>query len=110
MLFGSIAEEIIGTPVDTLIAANEGMGAFLPTKITALYGKQYYLRVIVSSMSPQQVSITYQVDAIIGPASTQPLLHLRMSHNKLNIFYPSGSIHLYDLLITLPIWLSLLST
>ena len=71
MLFGSIAEEIIGTPVDTLIAANEGMGAFLPTKITALYGKQYDLRVGVSSMSLQQVSITYQVDAIIGPASQQ---------------------------------------
>jgi hypothetical protein len=39
MFFGSIAQEIIGTPVDTLIAANEGLGIFLPTKITALYGK-----------------------------------------------------------------------
>jgi hypothetical protein len=38
MFFGSIAQEIIGTPVDTLIA-NEGLGIFLPTKITALYGK-----------------------------------------------------------------------
>jgi len=105
VLFGSIAEEIIGTPVDTLIAANEGMGILVPTKITALYGKQYDLRVSVSSMSLQQVNITYQVDAIIGAASistsTPPPLHLRMSHKKLNLFLQPGSIYLYDLLITL---------
>ena len=88
VFFGSIAEEIIGCPVDALIAANKGMGVFLPTKITALYGRHYDLRISVSSMSLQQINITYQVDAIIGigniPASTQPPLHLRMSQNKLN--------------------------
>ena len=53
VFFGSTAQEIIGTPVDTLIAANQGVGMFLPRKITALYGKQYDLRVSVSSMSLQ---------------------------------------------------------
>ena len=90
VFFGSTAQEIIGTPVDTLIATNQGVGMFLPRKITALYEKQYDLRVSVSSMSLQQVNITYQVDAIvgIGPISTPtlPLLHSRMSHN-LNLFH-----------------------
>jgi len=39
VFFGSTAQEIIGTPVDTLIAANQGVGMFLPRKITALYEK-----------------------------------------------------------------------
>jgi len=82
VFFGSIAQEIIDTPVGTLIAANEGVGIFLPTKITAIYGKQYELRVSISSMSLQHINITYQVDAIIGmgniPASTPPRLHLAL--------------------------------
>ncbi|XP_039817947.1 uncharacterized protein LOC120680519 isoform X4 [Panicum virgatum] len=82
VFFGSIAQEIIDTPVGTLIAANEGVGIFLPTKITAIYGKQYELRVSISSMSLQHINITYQVDAIIGmgsiPASTPPHLHLAL--------------------------------
>ena len=96
MFFGSIAQEIIDTPVGTLIAANEGVGIFLPTKITAIYGKQYELRVSISSMSLQHINITYQVDAIIGmgniPASTPPRLHLGMLH-KLNLLYKTGSVY-----------------
>ncbi|KAG2546392.1 hypothetical protein PVAP13_9KG030199 [Panicum virgatum] len=81
VFFGSTAQEIIGTPVDTLIATNQGVGMFLPRKITTLYEKKYDLRVSVSSMSLQQVNITYQVDAIVGvgtiSAPTLPLLHSR---------------------------------
>ncbi|RLM61056.1 hypothetical protein C2845_PM14G07060 [Panicum miliaceum] len=54
MFFGSIAQEIIGTPVDTLIAANEGLGIFLPTKITALYGKY-------RSTSPIKLMLLYML-------------------------------------------------
>jgi len=93
VFFGSTAQEIIGTPVDTLIATNQGVGMFLPRKITALYEKQYDLCVSVSSMSLQQVNITYQVDAIVGvgtiSAPTLPLLHSCMSHN-LNLFHQPG--------------------
>ena len=96
VFFGSIAQEIIDTPVGTLIATNEGVGIFLPTKITAIYGKQYELRVSISSMSLQHINITYQVDAIIGmgniPASTPPRLHLGMLH-KLNLLYQTGSVY-----------------
>lgn len=66
VLFGSIAEELIGTPAGTLIASNGGVGTFLPTRITALYGKQYELRVSISSISLQRINIIYQVDAIVG--------------------------------------------
>ena len=96
VFFGSIAQEIIDTPVGTLIAANEGVGIFLPTKITAIYGKQYELHVSISSMSLQHINITYQVDTIIGmgsiPASTPPHLHLGMLH-KLNLLYQTGSVY-----------------
>ncbi|KAK3136357.1 hypothetical protein QOZ80_5BG0432570 [Eleusine coracana subsp. coracana] len=68
VFFGPTTEEIIGAPVDTLIASSSGVGAFLPTKITALYGKVYELRVSVSPGSLQRINITYQVDGVIGLA------------------------------------------
>jgi hypothetical protein len=69
---------------------------FSQQKIIAIYGKQYELRVSISSMSLQHINITYQVDAIIGmgniPASTPPRLHLGMLH-KLNLLYKTGSVY-----------------
>ncbi|CAL4930979.1 unnamed protein product [Urochloa decumbens] len=73
VLFGSTAQEIIGTPVNDLIASSGGLGEFLPPHIRALYGKQYELRISVSSISFQSTSITYQVDTVLGIGNTPPL-------------------------------------
>lgn len=73
VFFGPRAEEIIGCPADTLIGNAHGSGTYIPTRITALYGKYYELRVSVSSMSFQRNDITYQVDSIVGiPVITAP--------------------------------------
>ncbi|GJN22419.1 hypothetical protein PR202_gb09978 [Eleusine coracana subsp. coracana] len=65
VFFGSTAEEIIGIPVAALIASQAGVGAFLPTRITSLYGKVFELRISVSPGSLQRVNITYQVDSVV---------------------------------------------
>lgn len=73
VFFGPRAEEIIGCPVDALIGTAHGTGTYIPTRITALYGKHYELRVSVSSMSFQRNDITYRVDSIVGiPVITAP--------------------------------------
>jgi len=83
VFFGPRAEEIIGCPLDALINDDIGVGAFIPLRIAMLYGKQFELRVSVSSMSLQSASITYQVDAIIGipdmPAPLPASVHERKS-------------------------------
>jgi hypothetical protein len=50
LFFGSIVEEIVGMP-DALIAMDGPTSAFLPTRITAFYGRQFELRVSVSAIS-----------------------------------------------------------
>lgn len=65
VFFGPTAEEIIGVPVAALIASKAGVGAFLPTRITSLYGKTFELRISVSPGSLQRINITYQVDTVL---------------------------------------------
>ena len=72
VLFGSVAQELIGESVDNLIASNSGLGTFLPKRITALYGKEYEVRLSVSPMSMRQEKITYQVERILGVINTAP--------------------------------------
>lgn len=60
-------------PADALIAMDSPTNAFLPTRITALYGRQFELRVSVSAMSLQMIGIIYQVDTAIGAAYMVPL-------------------------------------
>ncbi|CAL5049621.1 unnamed protein product [Urochloa decumbens] len=69
VFFGTIAQEIVGVPVDSLIASEGGTGAFLPTRITSLYGRQFELCISPSQGSLQRTNITYQVDKIVGTAS-----------------------------------------
>ncbi|CAL4932136.1 unnamed protein product [Urochloa decumbens] len=69
VFFGSIAQEIVGVPINSLIATEGGTGAFLPTRITSLYGRQFELCIGPSQGSLQRTSITYQVDSIVGTAS-----------------------------------------
>lgn len=66
VFFGPIAEEIIGVPVETLISTHGSQTAFLPARITSLYGRQFELRISVSPRSLQRQDISYQVDAILG--------------------------------------------
>ncbi|XP_066308314.1 replication protein A 70 kDa DNA-binding subunit D-like [Miscanthus floridulus] len=73
VFFGPIAEEIIGMPVDALIALDGPSNAFLPTRITALYGRQFELRVSVSPMSLQRIGIIYQVDTVLATGDTSSL-------------------------------------
>jgi len=73
VFFGPIAEEIIGMPVDALIAMDGPSSAFLPTRITALYGRQFELRVSVSPMSLQRIGIIYQVDTVLATGDTSSL-------------------------------------
>lgn len=54
VFFGPIAEEIIGTPVETLISTHGNQTTFLPTRITNLYGRQFELRISVSPRSLQR--------------------------------------------------------
>lgn len=61
--------EIVGYPVDTLVNTGGGFGSLIPTRITALYGKQFKIRLSVSShLSKRQkiaikltVSLVFQV-------------------------------------------------
>ncbi|CAD6266111.1 unnamed protein product [Miscanthus lutarioriparius] len=70
VFFGPIAEEIIGMPVDALIAMDGPSSAFLPTRIPALYGRQFELRVSASPMSLQRIGIIYQVDTVLATGDT----------------------------------------
>ncbi|CAL5085458.1 unnamed protein product [Urochloa decumbens] len=69
VFFGSIAQEIVGVPVDNLIASEGGTGAFLPPPITSLYERQFELCISPSQGSLQRTNITYQVDNIVSAAS-----------------------------------------
>jgi hypothetical protein len=73
VFFGPIAEEVVGMPVHALIAMDGPSSAFLPTRITALYGRQFELRVSVSPMSLRRIGIIYQVDTILASGDISSL-------------------------------------
>lgn len=72
VFFGLIAEELIGVPADALISAHGNQAAFLPARITSLYGRHFELCVSVSPRSLQRQDISFQVDTILGVIN-QPL-------------------------------------
>ncbi|XP_062183403.1 replication protein A 70 kDa DNA-binding subunit B-like isoform X6 [Phragmites australis] len=76
VFFGPLAEEIIGIPVDALIASSGGVEGFVPPHITRLYGREFRLRISVSPGALQRPNLSYQVDGIVNVGNlpiTQPL-------------------------------------
>lgn len=80
VLFGNLAEELIGVPVNVLIFSGGGIGAFLPKPITALFGKQFEVRVSVSPLSMSLDRIIYQVDKVLGVVSAPSLPPPTVTH------------------------------
>lgn len=62
----------IGTPVDALIGSDAGIGGFLQSALTNLYGRCFQLHLSVSPLSLQSPNIIYQVDNIIGVTNVPP--------------------------------------
>ncbi|WVZ59158.1 hypothetical protein U9M48_009350, partial [Paspalum notatum var. saurae] len=62
--FGPKAEEMIGVPVNTLIASNSGNTTSTPERIAALYGRQFKLQISVSRASFREKRVIYQVHSI----------------------------------------------
>ena len=70
---------------DALIAMDGPTSAFLTTRITAFYGRQFELRVSVSTISLQRIGIIYQVDAVLSIGDIVPLPENQASH--INTFF-----------------------
>lgn len=92
VFFGPIAEELIGVPVDTLISAHGNQSAFLPTRITSLYGRQFELCISVSPRSLQRQDISYQVDTILGVIN-QPVQLPIPSTSGIHVIQASYSVY-----------------
>ena len=85
--------------MDTIIASGAGVGAFLPKRITALYGKEYEVRVSVSPISMRKTQISYQVDRIIGVINTAPVEVALAQHRMSFWFYHPKLYEQYLLII-----------
>ncbi|KAL6902302.1 hypothetical protein ACP4OV_005178 [Aristida adscensionis] len=85
VLFGPIAEEIIGVPIDQLLGSIDQTGGFLPPQLTRVYGKQYRLRVSVSLGGLQEKKATFQVDTILGVLSSAGTSEKQRLHRPTNL-------------------------
>ncbi|EEE54237.1 hypothetical protein OsJ_01110 [Oryza sativa Japonica Group] len=63
--FGEIGYQLIGIPVLNLVASVQGARDIVPSKIKAVFGKQYVIRTSVSRGSLQRNRISYQVDSLM---------------------------------------------
>ncbi|KAL5211129.1 hypothetical protein ABZP36_006752 [Zizania latifolia] len=64
VVFGPVAEELIGIPALTLVALVQGHRDLVPIKIARLYDRQLTIKVNASHRSLQMRRVSYQVDSM----------------------------------------------
>jgi hypothetical protein len=61
VLFGDMAHDLIGKPVDVLLSENCALLSAVPDEISGLIGRDYLVDVAVSCYSFQKDDISFQV-------------------------------------------------